>query len=488
MERQGVSQYRTFLDMASIRSTNPIRDTLLIIKDPIICLPAELASHMLSFLNIDDLVVCERVSRRWRKLSLDPCLRRREFMRTWSSQSPNAFLPTSVGGLGIGPPKILNQNWTRMYRARQELERRWREGPSNPQVTATYLNGHTDSVYCVQFDERKVITGSRDRTFRVWDAKSGELRLTVGVPQAFDMDRRQGPRISTQESLAGPMRVVNRAIGTHAQYVVPSFYHNASILCLQFDHELLVTGSSDHSLIMWDINTFQPIRRLSQHSAGVLDIAFDNVKIVSCSKDGTICVWDRLTGKLLIVLVGHRGPVNAVQMRGNLIVTASGEGCAKLWQLTERHLGTDYAEVEGTCLKEFRSKDRGLACVEFSSDGRFVMAGGNDKVIYKFDSKSGTLVEVYKGHKGLVRSLYLDQSNGRIVTGSYDNELKCWDYEGDSGGSSTGAELWGLSRWATSWILSAKSDYRRLITTSQDGRALLLDFGIGIDGVDLLEA
>ena len=442
---------------------------------------------MLSFLDMKELVVCERVSRQWQKLTQDPCVRRQEFMREWSSNLPREVLPPAVGGLGLGVPRKLHQSWTRMHRARQELADRWREGPNNQFVSATYLNGHTDSVYCVQFDEYKAITGSRDRTFRVWDVKSGELQVTVGVPQAHDSDRRHGPRIGTQESLAGPMRVVNRPMAL-GQYIVPGFYHNASILCLQFDQHLLVTGSSDHSLIMWDVNTFRPIRRLSHHSAGVLDIAFDGAKIVSCSKDGTICVWDRITGELLSVLVGHRGPVNAVQMRGDTIVTASGEGCAKLWQLHGRELGTKDAIMEGRCLKEFRSKDRGLACVEFSADGKFVMAGGNDKVIYKFDAESGKLVEIYKGHKGLVRSLYLDQPNRRIVTGSYDNELKCWDLGCDQTGNGGGVERWGLSRWATSWILSAKSDYRRLITTSQDGRALLLDFGIGVDGIDLLES
>ena len=456
--------------------------------DPSKRLPTELSYAILSHLDIWELVRCERVSKRWRRLVLDPSLRRQEFMSNWAANSVDGLISSHVGGEGIGKANTLHQNWTKMYRARQEMERRWREGPNNELTTAIYLNGHTDSVYCVQFDEHKVITGSRDRTFRIWDAKTGELRLTVGVPNALESDRRHGSRISTQEALSGPMRVVNRPAGTYCAYKVPDFYHNASILCLQFDDELLVTGSSDHSLIMWDIRNYQPIRRLQQHTAGVLDITFDKQKIVSCSKDGTICIWDRATGKLLSILSGHRGPVNAVQMRGNRIVTASGEGIAKLWELDERGLGTPDAEIQGRCLREFRSKDRGLACVEFSADGRFVMAGGNDKVIYKFDARTGQLVEVYKGHKGLVRSLYLDQPNRRLVTGSYDNELKCWDYVDDNGGNSTGSERWGLSRWATSWILSAKGDYRRLVTTSQDGRALLLDFGTGIPGAAMLEA
>lgn len=40
--------------------------------------------------------------------------------------------------------------------------------------------------------------------------------------------------------------------------------------------------------------------------------------------------------------------------------------------------------------------------------------------------------------------------------------------------------------WTTSWILAAKSDYRRIVATSQDGRALLIDFGRDVEDADLL--
>lgn len=36
-----------------------------------------------------------------------------------------------------------------MLQARRELQSRWRDG----KAAAMYLEGHTDSVYCVQFDE-----------------------------------------------------------------------------------------------------------------------------------------------------------------------------------------------------------------------------------------------------------------------------------------------------------------------------------------------
>jgi F-box and WD-40 domain protein 1/11 len=190
---------------------------------------------------------------------------------------------------------------------------------------------------------------------------------------------------------------------------------------------------------------------------------------VTCSKDTTILVWDRHTGELVKKLLGHRAPVNSVQLRGDLVASACGDGIAKLWNITS-----------GLCIKEFSSRDRGLACIEFSEDARTILAGGNDQVIYKFDANTGELVGEFDGHTGLVRSLHLDSANGRIVSCSYDMSVKIFDAE-------TGALLIDFPGWTTSWMLSAKSDYRRIIATSQDSRAIIMDFGYGLDGIDLLQ-
>lgn len=233
----------------------------------------------------------------------------------------------------------------------------------------------------------------------------------------------------------------------------------------------MITGSSDCTCIVWDLtNGYCPIRRLRHHTAGVLDVCFDSRYIVSCSKDTTICLWDQATGDFLQKLSGHRGPVNAVQLRGDLVVSASGDGVAKLWNLTS-----------GLCIKEFPSKDRGMACVEFSPDSRTILAGGNDQVVYQFDTTTGELVRELNGHKGLVRSLHLDSANGRVVSGSYDTSVKAYDM-------ATGQNIVDFMGWTTSWILSAKADYRRIVATSQDSRAVVMDFGYGLRGVELLES
>lgn len=437
--------------------------------DPVQFLPAELSSMILSNLDAEALTKTERLSKAWQAAASSSHVWRVVFLRKFEQEVHVSPTPIMMGGAGIGKlngSKLLpGQDWKKMYQVRTTINRRWRAGTP----MAIYLNGHTDSVYCCQFDENKIITGSRDRTIRVWDMRTFKCLSVIGGPNNLPTPPTQLP-LDVHKNMVVNHQTLNGTEEGRSIYHVPTDYHEASILCLQFDSKIMVTGSSDHTCIVWDItqDEYIPKYRLRRHSAGVLDVCLDDKYIISCSKDATINVWDRATGNHLRELTGHRGPVNAVQLRGNLLVSASGDGVAKLWNLDS-----------GLCIKEFPSQDRGLAAVEFSDDAKYVLAGGNDHVIYKFDATTGKLLHTSTRHGGLVRSLFLDAHNGRVISGSYDQSIRVSHYD-------TGETFGTYENWTTSWILSAKSDYRRVVATSQDGRALILDFGWGVDGADML--
>lgn len=248
-------------------------------------------------------------------------------------------------------------------------------------------------------------------------------------------------------------------------------YHNQSILCLQYDEDILVTGSSDSTCIVYDIkNGYKPILHLRHHTAAVLDLAFDDRYIVTCSKDVSICVWDRDTGAMLKQLRGHSGPVNAVQMRGNTIVSCSGDFRVKLWNIDT-----------GKNIREFSGHTKGLACSQFSDDSRFIASAGNDKIIRIWDANTGECLRKIEAHENLVRSLHIDSVSGRLVSGSYDQDIKVFDMD-------TGRLLLDFPKWHSSWVLGAKSDYRRIISTGQDPKILIMDFGMNIEGIEKLES
>lgn len=429
-------------------------------------LPTELAIQILAKLDAAALTRLSTVCRGWAALIQNQHVWRESFCREMATTYATGRPVAPDTGMGI-PKTVPGNDWRRAYQIKRELNQRWREGKARP----VYLSGHTDSVYCLQFDESKIISGSRDKTIRVWDMRTLECRLVLGPPEVV-----QAPAVLTDADgydahYAAGSDDEQRLVASRPDVASFSTHHKASILCLQYDDEILVTGSSDASAIVYDIKDgYRPIRRLEHHTAAVLDLVFDDKHIVTCSKDTTICVWDRRTGRLVRQLRGHAGPVNAVQMRGDTVVSCSGDFLVKLWSIDT-----------GRPIREFAGHTKGLACSQFSEDGRFVASAGNDKVIRIWDARTGECVHEMRAHDNLVRSLHIDSVSGRLVSGSYDTDIKVWDM-------ATGQQLLDFPRWHASWVLSAKSDYRRIVSTGQAPKILIMDFGADIDGVDMLES
>ncbi|KAF7564001.1 hypothetical protein G7046_g97 [Stylonectria norvegica] len=433
-------------------------------------LPIELKINILANLDATTIAKAREVSKSWNKAITNQHIWRESCLRETTSKYATSGRVTPGVGLGLPPVKPDN-DWKEICRVKQELSHRWKAGKARP----VYLNGHSDSIYCLQFDEHKIITGSRDKTIRIWDMHTLECRLVIGPPEVIQGEGDKGEQVLMDED-GNPNHFAAGSDSQRTAVSMPTLvsyptHHKASILCLQYDDKILVTGSSDSSCIVYDIRAgYRPIRRLQQHSAAVLDLAFDDKHIVTCSKDISICVWDRETGALLKQLRGHTGPVNAVQMRANTIVSCSGDFKVKLWNIDT-----------GKNIREFVGHTKGLACSQFSEDGRYIASAGNDKVIRIWDANTGECLREMRAHENLVRSLHIDSVSGRLISGSYDTDIKVWDME-------TGHQLLDFPKWHSSWVLSAKSDYRRIVSTGQDAKILIMDFGADVEGIEMLES
>ncbi|KAI1417677.1 WD40 repeat-like protein [Hypoxylon sp. FL1857] len=435
-------------------------------KDFITELPPELAVQILSYLDAAQLATASRVSKLWYGMVQDQHVWRQSFLR----EKTNTYATSHPvqPGTGSGVPSIRPENdWQKIYKAREELDKRWKIGK---QARAVFLNGHMDSVYCQQFDENKIITGSRDKTIRIWDMHTLQCRLIIGPPDVVNdtsvlFDPTGHP---THYALFPDDRRVNPSVPVTVSFPT---HHSASILCLQYDDEILVTGSSDSTCIVYSVRSgYRPVRRLRFHTAAVLDLAFDDKHIVTCSKDCSICVWDRATGALIKQLNGHTGPVNAVQLRGNTLVSCSGDFTVKLWNIDS-----------GKVIRELTGHTKGLACSQFSEDGRYVASAGSDKVIRIWDANTGECLRTIQAHESLVRSLHIDSVSGRLISGSYDTDIKVFDME-------TGQQQLDFPGWHASWVLSAKCDYRRIVSTGQDAKILIMDFGADVPNIGMLES
>ncbi|GLB39920.1 putative WD40 repeat-like protein [Lyophyllum shimeji] len=406
---------------------------------------------------------------------------------------PNLFLPrpsSSQPGSSSGAiPSPQNQYQTPHHRLSPS--------PSASQTPAQFaprierISGHTDSVYCLEFDSRRIVTGSRDRTIKVWSLRDGRLLGSFGA--GVGSESASGSNMGTGVGVG-----VGGGGGGEEEKVRG---HTGSVLCLKFsadwdagdeDEEdgerggrerkrgFMVSGSSDCSVCVWDLWTGAWLEEgermegqrerevkgevravLRGHAGGVLDLRIDGRWIVSCSKDAVIRVWDRETLALARTLRGHEGPVNAVGLQNGRVVSASGDGKMILWDINS-----------GERIRTFEGHDRGLACIEFKDE--LIVSGSNDCKIKVWSATTGECIRTLVGHEALVRALAFDPKSGRLVSASYDKTVKVWDL-------ASGKLVREFKNTHTSHIFDVKFDASRIVSTSHDQKIVVIDFSEGLD-------
>ncbi|KAG2159365.1 WD40 repeat-like protein [Suillus bovinus] len=439
-------------------------------------LPPELILHIFSLLPMRSVLACMLVSRSFYTLAKDPSVwlgvwraregRPRVQPREVDANRPSIYIPYADPILrrstNLGPLRL---NWHTLYRSRATLERRWRDPGGEPRVMR--IEGHGDSVYCLDFDSRRIITGSRDRTIKVWCIRTGECLATfeahlgsvlcLKFEKDFDAKRSHTRRSSSREP-------GKEEEGEDANEVED-----------EESHGMMVSGSSDCTVRVWDLyakHRDSGIRAdvraiLRGHSGGVLDLRMDENWIVSCSKDALINVYSRSTLTLHAVLRGHEGPVNAIGLEGGRVVSASGDGRMMLWDA-----------ASGKCERVFEGHERGLACIEFKDD--LILSGSNDCTIKLWRASTGECLHTFAGHTLLVRALCFDPKTGYVVSASYDRSVRVWDEK-----RGVGKLVREFRNLHASHIFDVKFDVGRIVSTSHDQKIVVLDFTDGIEGSEI---
>jgi hypothetical protein len=120
------------------------------------------------------------------------------------------------------------------------------------------------------------------------------------------------------------------------------------------DGKRAVSGSRDHTLKVWDLDSGRALRTLEGHSRYVLGVAVtaDGKRAVSASGDNTLKVWELDSGRALRTLEGHSSVVSgvAVTADGKRAVSASWDKTLKVWDLDSgRLIATFHCDVYPGC-------------------------------------------------------------------------------------------------------------------------------------------
>lgn len=300
------------------------------------------------------------------------------------------------------------------------------------------MTGHTGWIrsIAVSKDGKRALTGSQDKTMRLWDLDSGK-QLKQYTDQkswtwqvAFSPDEKQGltstgvdgklllydlDRATVVRSYTGfPLWTYAAAFSPDGKYVLGS---EAGVPKdpKKDDEEM------KHDLRLFDADSGKLVRRFTGHTGYIWRACFspDGRKIASAgSNDRTFRIWDVETARCLVIgKDAHEDNVVGVAFSPDnryVLTCGRGDRTCKLWDAES-----------GKLARTFTGYSDDVEAIAFSKDGKRFLAG-ETKVVHVVDVDSGKIVHRFEEHTDQVLAVAFLADGTRALSAGKDNTLRLW--------------------------------------------------------------
>lgn len=215
--------------------------------------------------------------------------------------------------------------------------------------------GHEDAVSCGRFtaDGKLVVTASLDSSVRIWNPTTGATvrRIQTGIDglrgvfHGADILCMDVGSIDTSASnliasgcAAGEVFICHRDTG---QIVARLPRHQGGVESVAFSPEhckpvLLASAGGDGIIRVWDVELGTERCKFS-HGGVVAKVVWHPSLpvLVSGSSDGSIILWNALSGQKMRELVGHEAFISDLCFAGanNFIASTSGDGTVRVFDV-----------------------------------------------------------------------------------------------------------------------------------------------------------
>jgi WD40 repeat protein len=303
------------------------------------------------------------------------------------------------------------------------------------------LKGHTRSVSSIAIspDGKILVSGSIDKTIRLWELPSGrELSTLIGhtgsvVSIAISPDGKN----LVSGSHDGTIRLWELPSGRELHTLPPNEYI-VSDVAISPDGKILV-GQISSTIRLWELPSGRELHTLPSDINSIVHIAIspDGTILASGGNDShrydvnAISLWELPSGRKLSTLTMNTNhSVDTAVTRvafspdGKILAIPFHQtqtGAISLWELPSGH---QLYRLAGHTLS--------VSSVTFSPDGKILASGGSyDKTIKLWEVSSGRELHKLTGHTGTISSMAFTSDGSILASGSEDGDMtiKLWGME-----------------------------------------------------------
>lgn len=195
-------------------------------------------------------------------------------------------------------------------------------------------------------------------------------------------------------------------------------------VCFSPDGKWVLSGSSDNSMALWDINNGNNIGSFPEQAESILSACFSSngEQIISGSLDNSISIWDVRNEKITTTIKGKEvGQLTAIDF--------SNDG---KWALVSRGydltlIDTENHKVESSSRFSYPYHVY-ITCICISQDSRYALIGADEYVIL-WDIQRNEIISTLTGHTRDITSVCFSPNGRYALSSSKDSTIKLWDID-----------------------------------------------------------
>jgi F-box and WD-40 domain protein MET30 len=321
-------------------------------------LPAELSFKVLSYLDTVSLCKAAQVSRRWNELAEDDVV--------WHKMCEQHIAKKCKRcGWGLPVPER-----ARLLKEKKEIDER-----AARLTAASHAEASTALVttHCHTGTKRPHDDSSQDEEDR------GSKRSRLPWKEVY----RNRFKVGT-----------NWKYGRFKLNVLQG--HKNGVMCVQFQDNILASGSYDATIKIWDLDTGEELRTLEGHTSGIRCLQFHKNQLFSGAMDKTVKVWNWQTGECITTLSEPgMGDVLSIHYTSNYLCSGGKDNNVKIWDYNTKRRCT------------FRGHADFVNAVRMDAPSRTVFSASDDCTVRLWDLDTGAVLKTFHGHVGGVQQIVL---------------------------------------------------------------------------------